>query len=355
MRSIEEEKQAVIEWLMHPSELGSKPKDIKFTKQFKTNDGIDCMIFKYKKSLLSPWLLAISSESGIFSEMQRYNQATEIEDATKIVEFLAQYWKNKANEIQERAEKAEKAGVFAGFALLKEASWDFSKFEDAFDDEWGIILSDEASKDNKTKAYSVSEFGEKAILALSLVEAPVPNGEAEQNAQYNYMWKDAVQVAKTHKAHLIVSVVGAQNPNVGGILFSMALAAVCKDDNALGVYYNKVVVQPEYIFAGTEFLNKDQFPILSLVWFGLCQSEKGVSAYTTGLTNLGKDEIEIVDVSKNPNELRDFLLNIVSYVVEEDVILHDGETIGADNTQRLKIVKSAGVNVEGDSLKILYE
>ena len=84
-------------------------------------------------------------------------------------------------------------------------------------------------------------------------------------------------------------------------------------------------------------------------------SDKGVSAYTTGLRNLGKDEIEIVDVNKNPNEIRELLLNIASYVIEEDVILHAGETIGEDNTQRLRIVKSEGVNVDGESLKILYE
>lgn len=101
-RSIEEEKQAVIEWLMYPSELGCKPKAIKYTKHFKTNDGIECKIFKYKKSMFSPWLLAISSESGIFSEMQRYNPSTEIEDATKLVEYLIQFWKNKANEFKER-------------------------------------------------------------------------------------------------------------------------------------------------------------------------------------------------------------------------------------------------------------
>ncbi|SDB13420.1 hypothetical protein [Butyrivibrio sp. INlla16] len=40
MRSIEEEKQAVIDWLMHPDELGNRSKDIKYTNQFKTNDGM---------------------------------------------------------------------------------------------------------------------------------------------------------------------------------------------------------------------------------------------------------------------------------------------------------------------------
>jgi hypothetical protein len=353
MRSIEEEKQEIIEWLMHPSELGCRPRDIKYTNQFKTKDGIECMIFKYKKSMFSPWLLAISSDSGIFSRMQRYNPSTEIEDATKLVEYLAQFWKNQANEAKEREEKARNAGTFAGFALLKEATWDSSKFEDDFDDEWGIILASEASEDNMIKVYSVPEFGEKAILAVTLVEAPVPNGEAEQNAKYNYMWRDAVQVTATHKAHLIVSVVGASNPKAGGVLFSMALSAICRDDNTLGIYYNNVVVKPNYIFAGAELLKTQNLPVLSLVWLGICQSPKGISAYTTGMTNLGKDEIEIVDVNKKPNEVRDFLFNIVTYVLEDDVILHDGETIGVDNTQRLEIKKSAGVNVVGESLKIL--
>ena len=68
----------------------------------------------------------------------------------------------------------------------------------------------------------------------------------------------------------------------------------------------------------------------------------------------GKDEIEIIDSDKQPSELRDMLINIVGYVISEDVILHDGETIGLTAEQRLKITKSAGVNVEGESLKIAF-
>ena len=66
------------------------------------------------------------------------------------------------------------------------------------------------------------------------------------------------------------------------------------------------------------------------------------------------NEMEIVDTDKDIGEVRSFLINITAYVIGEDVILHDGETIGFTNEQRLKIVKSEGVNVSGDSLKILY-
>ena len=104
----------------------------------------------------------------------------------------------------------------------------------------------------------------------------------------------------------------------------------------------------------SKLMKKNMFPLLSLVWFALRRTEKGLSAYTVGLTALGKDEIEILDTNEAPSVLRDFLFNIVSYIVEEDVVLHAGETIGVDNKQRLKIDKSEGVNVKGESLKIVY-
>ena len=75
------DKMQVVEWLMHPNELGCKPKKIEFTREFTDEDGIVCKIFKYKKSLMSPWLLAISSDSGVFSEMKKYDEKPEIDDA----------------------------------------------------------------------------------------------------------------------------------------------------------------------------------------------------------------------------------------------------------------------------------
>lgn len=92
-------KNAMLElenWLSDPHELGKKPAKIEYTNSFKDEDGIHCLIFKYKKSLLSKWLLGIVSESGTFSEMKEYNKKTEIEDAQKILEMLKNYWKEMA-------------------------------------------------------------------------------------------------------------------------------------------------------------------------------------------------------------------------------------------------------------------
>ena len=44
--------------------------------------------------------------------------------------------------------------------------------------------------------------------AVSLMPAPVPDGEAELNAKNNYLWPEAETAAKAHKAHIMAAVLG---------------------------------------------------------------------------------------------------------------------------------------------------
>ena len=97
---IEKSKIELENWLSDPNELGHKPKMVEYANSFEDEDGIKCMIFRYKQSIFGEWLLGIVSESGTFSEMQKYNQDTEIEDAKKILEMLKNYWKKYNNELQ---------------------------------------------------------------------------------------------------------------------------------------------------------------------------------------------------------------------------------------------------------------
>ena len=75
-------------WLADPTELGRKPAKIEYTASFEDEDGIKCMIFKFKKSFFGKWLLGIVSESGTFSEMKEYNSATETENSKSIASYF---------------------------------------------------------------------------------------------------------------------------------------------------------------------------------------------------------------------------------------------------------------------------
>ena len=66
----------------------------------------------------------------------------------------------------------------------------------------------------------------------------------------------------------------------------------------------------------------------------------------------GFDEMEVLDADADPSEVRDFLASMVEYVLSGGVTLHDGETIGFSEEQRLPITRSAGVGQEGMTLKI---
>ncbi len=218
--------------------------------------------------------------------------------------------------------------------------------------DWNISCSPEDEESEGTLVFETDGF----TLAVSFIDAPVPDGEAEHYAQGNYTWREAAEVVGTHVAQMIVAVFPrGRSALESGIMYTKLAASCLKLSNAIGLYSSGTVFQPEMFVEAADLLKSDEgFPVLNLVYFGLVRSEGGMSAYTCGLKPLGKDEIEIIDSQALPAELRDFLIDIASYVVEYDVALRDGETIGFTAEQKLPITRSAGVYIAGESLKIEY-
>ena len=56
-------------------------------------------------------------------------------------------------------------------------------------------------------------------------------------------------------------------------------------------------------------------------WFGLYRSEGGLNGYTYGMDVFGKEEMEVLNTDAEPEELRDFLASLASYVLACDVTL----------------------------------
>ena len=71
----------------------------------------------------------------------------------------------------------------------------------------------------------------------------------------------------------------------------------------------------------------------------------------------GKEEMEVLNTDAEPEELRDFLASLASYVLACDVTLQDGETIGFSADDKHTITRSPGVSLpeEQMTLKIGYE
>lgn len=196
------------------------------------------------------------------------------------------------------------------------------------------------------------------MLIVTLFHGHIPDNEAESNAENNYMWPEAVEAAKTHKAHIMVAVLDVEKKLLErGKLFSKAMAVCCKQKYATGVYTSSVVFEPRFYEGFADMMKEDELPIFNWVWFGLYRSEGGLNGYTYGMDVFGKDEMEVLNADAEPEELRDFLASLASYVLACDVTLKDGETISFSADDKHTITRNPGVSLpeEQMTLKISYE
>ena len=351
-------RDAMIEWLEHPHELGAAPAEIECAGTFELHD-MTYYLFRYKREAGGKWLLGVCGgyEGGelghsghVYSEMEEYDESTAVEKATAMVELIRTYWMEQAKLAEERKEKA---GAFVGFVLLSEDEWDKEQLIRDLKEEWDIDATEEADDEagDDSLAFNVGDM----IAVASIMHCPVPDGEAEANAENNYMWPEAVNVAKAHKAQITVAVLGKDASLVERAELYVKLAACCcRQKRATGIYTSGTVFEPSFFYKFADMMKDGEFPIFNLIWFGLYRSERGVCGYTYGMECFGKDEMEVLDADAEPSDVQGFLSSMAAYVIEYDVTLNDGETIGFSAEDKHAITRSEGAALPGMTLKIEY-
>ncbi len=372
-------------WLAHPQELGKEPAKIECAGEFDYLD-MHYYIFKYKRNVLGKWLIGVcggyeddSTEhcGHLFSDMEEYRESEAKEQAIALIEKVRRFWMEAAEKAEERKERP---GTFLNFVLLEEAKWDKEALLEDLKENWGI--EDEPDHEcecgcghsdcNCEAEHSVCSCGEDesditeddetfvisykgAMIAVSLMPAPIPAGEAEGAALNNFMWKDGAEQVKKHHAHLMIAVMGMNlSPVESGEMLVKVTASACRQEGVIGVYANETVYPADYYIKFSGMIDDGLFPLYNLVWFGLYNGKGGLCGYTAGMSAFGYDEIEVLDSGRQPSELYDFLADIANYVITQGAVLKDGETIGFSAEQKLPITRSEGAAVEGYSLKIEF-
>ena len=247
---------------------------------------------------------------------------------------------------------ADHTGVFTGFVLLSKGEWDKEQFIRDMQEKWDIPVDEYDASGEKDDDALVFEVGDM-LAAVSLADFPIPGGEAAANAENNYMWEDAVKTAKAHRAHLMVAVLGKEEDLLEkGRLFTKVVAACCRQKYASGIYTSGVVFEPRFYEGFADMMKNGELPIFNWIWFGLWRNEKGLNGYTYGMETFGKDEMEVLGTDADPNNLRDFLASLASYVLENDVELRDGETIGFAEDDKHTITRSPGVGLPEEQMTL---
>lgn len=243
--------------------------------------------------------------------------------------------------------KSPSTNALLGFVLFNSTNIDLDAFISNLEKDWDIKISETV----REEGYLVFDVNDMMVVCC-FIETVVPNNEAENNARNNFLWPEAVQVTSTHKAHAMLSVMNDTNAIEKNLLFTKVASSLSKLDNAIGIYQHPTVIPSKVYISVAEDIKEGHLPILNWVYFGIYPDGDRVSGYTVGLNKFGKDEIEVIKSKENPKDLYSFLISVSAYIIEGDVTLKHGETIGFSQEQKLRITRSKGVAVEGESLKI---
>lgn len=237
-----------------------------------------------------------------------------------------------------------------GFVLLKDANFDWPRFKHNLKEDWDIEFSDEI------KEGSVVFSAEDMTCACSLMPTPIPNGEAEACAKNNPLWKNGAEETAKHGAHVMIAVMDGGDRLEQNKLFVKLASSMLKLKNTIGIYKNPTVFESSFYADVAENLKRGDLPIPIMLHVGMyINKETRLCAFTYGMKAYGFEEMEVIGSTAQAPELYSFMLALADYVISQDAVLVDGDTVGFTEEQKLSVTYSDAVSFEGKSLKIGYK
>lgn len=256
-------------------------------------------------------------------------------------------WKRK------KADTTQDSKIILGMVMLNDKnSFDVDSFVNDFKSNYGNKIK-ETSGDNGSFVFTV----EGETTAIAHMDVPIPKGDIEGTAQYAYNWQTALEDTKDHKSHLIVSLMqGGHNQIKRFKIFTHVLCSLLRTTNAIGVYEGNqsLLIPKDGYLNEAEAMSDEYLPLNLWIYFGLRVTDNGNSAYTCGLKEFNKTEMEILNSSNNLEDIRGFLFNITHYVLDYDVTFQDGQTVGGSEEEKIAISLSKGKFVDGDTFKLAF-
>jgi hypothetical protein len=182
-------------------------------------------------------------------------------------------------------------------------------------------------------------------IAVALLPAPVPDGEADHATERSLSGLDGTWTLPEHRAHLAVVCTGDSKKKkrtaVEGLtLFTRVVAAVTRATGAVGVYWGEASAthHPEFMVN----IAQSELPLPIWVGVSIAQGKRGVELLSVGLQRqLGLPDL-LLEAKVADGEALEFFYDLLAYVVRRGAAIPAGETVGRDEKEKLavKYVKS---------------
>jgi hypothetical protein len=197
-------------------------------------------------------------------------------------------------------------------------------------------------------------------VIIGKMPAPFPWSDLEGPCATSVLWKNAAAEVRQHQLHWIVTAMGELNPiELSTLLTQATAAALATCPAAMGVYWGNatlLVPKPIFIDFAEQFLPEGPpLPIWVDFRVGM-DSPKTSSGFTAGMKALGHLEIEAQGSPEPPRELHDRLTSLCDYLLANGPVIKDGDTVGEDANERIRVVYSpSAFGHAGPVMRLKYE
>lgn len=183
-------------------------------------------------------------------------------------------------------------------------------------------------------------------LFVAPMPVPIPWSDLEGPCATSLLWKNAADEVKPHCAHLIVSVLTELSEVERQILLTQVTVAVlAASDAAIGIYWGSAS-----LLVPKDFFLEYAKEILPLgppldVWVDFrvgWQTDTTSGGFTKGMEALGHMELEARDWPEKPSDLRERFRELARYLVQNGAVIKDRDTIGQDQTEKIRAVYAPG-------------
>lgn len=232
--------------------------------------------------------------------------------------------------------------------LLEKAVVDYEKLIEDLKIDWDIMAEKDEDGDISIKTEDRSIY-----IVFSKDKGPVD--ELEFYAETNFLWDEAEskEVIEKHQAYLHIVSRGYETPAEHGMTLTKIVLSCLKQEGALAVYVIDSVLysKEQYLFAEKSLFDGN-FPIHNLIWINFYRSDNGICAYTSDMKKFGKTNFEVIDSLADLDVIHSYLINIASYVIENDIEFSDGETFGYSSSDTNRLTLSEGISLEEQTFKL---
>ena len=205
-----------------------------------------------------------------------------------------------------------------------------------------------------TESLLTGSFGENTI-AVTLVTRPIPASQLEGPCATAWYWPEATESLRDHPAHLLITMVdeGGRALDKCKQLTQLTTALVI-DSPACGVFWGpgRLIHEPSTFVDQARQMTDESLPLFLWIDFRIEQMpDESLRLFTTGLTALGQNELEVSGFQGEPQQLLDHCYNVAYYLLDQAKVVSDGDTLGL--TDQLQVTASRRPSMFDEQLEVI--